>query len=111
MGCINGRRVGVHQHRRTLRWHVYGLLISAPRFYRLSAEICTFFGVDKAGWAAPEASAQMLDDRASPYQASFRTDQSARRTEAMGIRTIGDLAGSAPRLAIGSNYEFFARPE
>ena len=36
-----------------------------------------------------------------------------RRTQAteMGVRTIGDLTASAPRLAIGGDYEFFDRPE
>ena len=29
----------------------------------------------------------------------------------LGLRTIGDLAGHAPRLAIGADVEFFARPE
>lgn len=46
---------------------------------RLNAEICKFFKVDKTLWAAPEASAQTLADRASRYQASFRADSGARR--------------------------------
>ncbi len=31
--------------------------------------------------------------------------------EKYGLETIGDLAGVAPRLSIGSDYEFFSRPE
>src|SRR5690606_36987963 len=41
------------------------------------------------------------------YALAMRRD----RAEALGVRTIADLAGPAPRLAIGSDYEFFARPE
>ena len=39
---------------------------------RLNSEICKFFKVDKPIWAAPEASAQTLTDRASQFQAVFR---------------------------------------
>jgi osmoprotectant transport system permease protein len=41
------------------------------------------------------------------YALAMRGD----RAEALGIRSIGDLARHAPRLTIGSDYEFFARPE
>jgi osmoprotectant transport system permease protein len=34
-----------------------------------------------------------------------------RRAEALGIRTIADLAARAPQLSIAGDYEFFARPE
>lgn len=33
------------------------------------------------------------------------------RAESLGIATIADLAAYAPRLAIGGDFEFFARPE
>ena len=33
------------------------------------------------------------------------------RARELGLRTIGDLAPHAPRLAIGGDYEFFQRPE
>lgn len=33
------------------------------------------------------------------------------RAEQLGIRSIGDLAGHATRLSLGSDYEFFARPD
>ncbi|MEO4002118.1 DEAD/DEAH box helicase [Mesorhizobium sp. CAU 1732] len=46
---------------------------------RLNAEICRFFRIDMALWSAPEASTQTLADRASSYQASFRSDQGPRR--------------------------------
>ncbi|MFN4311807.1 MAG: AAA domain-containing protein [Ferrovibrio sp.] len=46
---------------------------------RLNSEICKFFKVDKSTWAAPDASAQTLADRASRYQAAFRSDLGPRR--------------------------------
>src|SRR3546814_8396760 len=46
---------------------------------RLNSEICKFFKVAKATWAAPEASAQTLADRASRYQPAFRSDLGPRR--------------------------------
>jgi osmoprotectant transport system permease protein len=41
------------------------------------------------------------------YALAMRRD----RAEALGIHNIADLARMAPRLAIGGDYEFFARPE
>jgi osmoprotectant transport system permease protein len=41
------------------------------------------------------------------YGLAMRRD----RAEQLGITTIGDLAAHAPELAIGGDYEFFARPE
>lgn len=41
------------------------------------------------------------------YALAMRRD----RAEALGIRTISDLARAAPRLAIGGDFEFFGRPE
>lgn len=46
---------------------------------RLSAEICSFFEVDKPVWIAPEASAQTLADCASEFQAAFRSDLGPRK--------------------------------
>ncbi|MGD8374918.1 MAG: glycine betaine ABC transporter substrate-binding protein, partial [Acidobacteriota bacterium] len=41
------------------------------------------------------------------YGLAMRRD----RAEALGIRSIADLASHAPELSIGGDYEFFARPE
>ena len=46
---------------------------------RLNADICKFFKIDTSVWAAPEASAQTLADRASRFQATFRSDRGPRR--------------------------------
>jgi hypothetical protein len=45
---------------------------------RLTFEICAHFEVDAWRWAAPDASAQTLADRASRFQAAFRSDQGPR---------------------------------
>jgi hypothetical protein len=45
---------------------------------RLTAEICRFFNVDRSRWAAPEASAQTVADRASRFQGSFGRDEERR---------------------------------
>ncbi len=41
------------------------------------------------------------------YALAMRRD----RAEALGIRTIADLAPHAPELALGGDFEFFSRPE
>jgi superfamily I DNA and/or RNA helicase len=46
---------------------------------RLCSDICRFFKIDPMVWSAPEASAQTLADRASKFQASFRSEQGPRR--------------------------------
>ncbi|MGO4527285.1 DEAD/DEAH box helicase [Microvirga sp. 2MCAF35] len=48
---------------------------------RLTSEICAFFKVDVAEWAAPTASTQTLADKASRTKASFRSD--------LGRRVVG----------------------
>jgi hypothetical protein len=45
---------------------------------RVTSEICKFFKVETSPWAAPEASAQTLADRASRYRAFFRSDRGPR---------------------------------
>jgi osmoprotectant transport system permease protein len=41
------------------------------------------------------------------YALAMRRD----RAEGLGVRTISDLAGAAPRLTMGADFEFFGRPE
>lgn len=52
-------------------------VVSLPE--RLNAEICSFFKVEKAAWAAPAASAQTLADRASRFRSSIRSELGPRR--------------------------------
>lgn len=46
---------------------------------RLGEEVCSFFKVDKHIWSAPDASAQILADRASKFQAAFRSELGPRK--------------------------------
>lgn len=54
-------------------------VVSLPE--RLNVEICSFFKVNRALWAAPVSSAQTLADRASRLRSAFRSDQ--------GLRHVG----------------------
>jgi hypothetical protein len=54
-------------------------IVSLPE--RLNSEICRYFGVDETSYTAPEASAQTLADRASPFQTTFASD--------FGPRSVG----------------------
>ncbi|HEX7782739.1 MAG TPA: AAA domain-containing protein [Sphingobium sp.] len=70
---------------------------------RLNAEICRHFRVDKPVWAAPDASAQTLADRASPYQAAFRSDQGARR---VGIPLLVHRRCQEPMFGISNRIAY-----
>ena len=45
---------------------------------RLNSEVCKYFKLIEARWAAPKASSQTLADRTSRYQSAFRSDQGSR---------------------------------
>ncbi|MGE0565631.1 MAG: ABC transporter permease/substrate-binding protein [Pseudolabrys sp.] len=45
------------------------------------------------------------------FENAYALAMSRQRAEALGIRTIADLARHAPQLRIAGDYEFFARPE
>jgi len=45
------------------------------------------------------------------FENAYALAMSKKRAEALGIRSIADLARAAPRLSIAGDYEFFARPE
>lgn len=45
------------------------------------------------------------------FQNAYALAMRGDHAEALGIRSIADLARHAPRLSIGSDYEFFARPD
>ncbi len=70
---------------------------------RLNSEICRFFKVDKPVWAAPEASAQTLADRASRFQASFRSDQGPRR---VGIPLLVHRRCQEPMFGISNRIAY-----
>lgn len=70
---------------------------------RLNSEICKFFKVDKPVWAAPEASTQTLADRASRFQASFRSDQGPRR---VGIPLLVHRRCQEPMFGISNRIAY-----
>src|SRR5690606_534222 len=45
------------------------------------------------------------------FENAYGLATKAERAEALGIRTIADLARHAPTLTIAGDYEFFGRPE
>ena len=45
------------------------------------------------------------------FENAYALAMSRKKAEALGIRSIADLARAAPRLSIAGDYEFFARPE
>jgi osmoprotectant transport system permease protein len=45
------------------------------------------------------------------FENAYALAASRKRAEELGLRTVGDLARHAPRLAIAGDYEFFGRPE
>lgn len=70
---------------------------------RLNAEICNFFKIDKPLWAAPEASAQTLADRASAFQAAFRSDQGPR---SVGIPLLVHRRCQEPMFGISNRIAY-----
>lgn len=60
-------------------------------------------------WLAEEHHVRCLGSLGfeNAYALAMRRD----RAEALGIRSIADLAPHAPSLRLGSDYEFFSRPE
>lgn len=70
---------------------------------RLNFEICKFFKVDKPLWGAPEAAAQMLADRVSQFQASFRSDQGPRR---VGIPLLVHRRCQEPMFGISNRIAY-----
>jgi osmoprotectant transport system permease protein len=84
----------------TLWTNILGRTDPAPReemLRDLRAELRRRYGVELLGALGFE----------NAYVLAMRSDRAA----ALGIRTIEDLARLAPRLTLGGDLEFFARPE
>ncbi len=45
------------------------------------------------------------------FENAYALAMAQKRADALGIRSIADLARAAPQLSIAGDYEFFARPE
>jgi AAA domain len=70
---------------------------------RLNDEICKFFKVESSVWAAPQASTQTLADRASRFQAAFRSDQGPRR---VGIPLLVHRRCQEPMFGISNRIAY-----
>jgi osmoprotectant transport system permease protein len=60
-------------------------------------------------WLAAEHGVECLG--ALGFENAYALAMRAARAQALGVRSIEQLAEQAPRLRIGSDYEFFGRPE
>jgi osmoprotectant transport system permease protein len=60
-------------------------------------------------WLADQRGIKLLGGLG--FENAYALAMNRRRAEQFGIRTIADLAGRAPGLAIAGDYEFFGRPE
>lgn len=70
---------------------------------RLNEEICRFFRVNKSLWSAPEASVQILADRVSNYQSTFRSDTGGRY---VGIPLLVHRRCREPMFSISNNIAY-----
>jgi osmoprotectant transport system permease protein len=62
-----------------------------------------------AAWLQAQHGIRMLG--ALGFENAYALAMPRRKAEALGIRSIADLAAHAPQLSIAGDYEFFARPE
>ncbi len=76
-------------------------VVSLPE--RLNDQIADYFKIDSRLWTAPEASAQTLADRVSPYQAAFRTDTGPRR---VGIPLLVHRRCQEPMFGISNRIAY-----
>ena len=60
-------------------------------------------------WLAQNYNITMLGDLG--FENAYALAMSRKKAEALGIKSIADLARYAPQLSIAGDYEFFARPE
>jgi osmoprotectant transport system permease protein len=64
---------------------------------------------EMAAWLEREHKIKLLGGLG--FENAYALAMPKRRAEALGIRTLADLAGRAPSLSIAGDYEFFGRPE
>jgi osmoprotectant transport system permease protein len=62
-----------------------------------------------AAWVAEKRGIKLLGGLG--FENAYALAMTKKRADALGVRTIADLARHAPRLSIASDYEFFSRPE
>jgi osmoprotectant transport system substrate-binding protein/osmoprotectant transport system permease protein len=64
---------------------------------------------EMAAWLAHNSGVRLLGELG--FENAYALAMPRKRAEALGIRSIADLARHAPDLAAAGDYEFFARPE
>jgi osmoprotectant transport system permease protein len=64
---------------------------------------------EMAAWLAREHNIKLLGGLG--FENAYALAMPKRRAEALGIRTLADLAGRAQSMSIAGDYEFFGRPE
>src|SRR6185369_11426049 len=64
---------------------------------------------EMAAWLAREHKIKLLGGLG--FENAYALAMPKRRAEALGIRSLADLAGRAQNLSIAGDYEFFGRPE
>jgi osmoprotectant transport system permease protein len=64
---------------------------------------------EMAAWLEREHKIRMLGGLG--FENAYALAMPRAKADALGIRTLADLAGRAPRLSIAGDYEFFGRPE
>ncbi len=64
---------------------------------------------ETARWLRERHGITLLGDLG--FENAYALAMPRRRAEALGIRSLADLAGVAPQLSIAGDYEFFGRPE
>jgi len=99
------RRAGIRRHRplcRLLR-HAVGQPVSAPR-HQPREELLRELKATLA-----QQNVTLLGELG--FENAYRWVMPRRRAEALGIRSIADLASHAQAMSIAGDYEFFSRPE
>jgi len=64
---------------------------------------------EMAAWLTREHNIKLLGGLG--FENAYALAMPKRRAEALGVRTLADLAGRAQNLSIAGDYEFFGRPE
>jgi osmoprotectant transport system permease protein len=64
---------------------------------------------DVAQWLKSNYGVRMLGDLG--FENAYALAMPRKKADALGIKTIADLAAHAPQMSVGGDYEFFDRPE
>ena len=87
----------------------YSGTIWANQMQRTDAKPRAEMLAEIADWLANAHGIALLG--ALGFENAYALAMARRRAQALGVRSIADLARHAPQLSIAGDYEFFARPE